>query len=196
MRSMSDCAGGESIYSATMRTSMTVALAYLFVLPLIAAPAKKTMTKEAEKFVAEAEAQLAEVNVEQQRAAWVAENFITYDTQILSAQASEKQINLGVDLAKKAARFDHVKGLPYDVRRKLDLIKLSLNTPGPADPRKTAEMAKIAAEMDAMYGAGKYCPQPDHCLDVEAITKIMQTSRDPQQLLEMWSGWHTVSRPM
>lgn len=184
---------------------MTIVLA-LIVVPLFAAPAKKTMTKqnqptavEAEKFVQDAEAQLAAINVEQQRAAWVAENFITYDTQILSAEASEKQINLGVDLAKKAARFDHVKNLSYDTRRKLDLIKLSLTTPGPSDAKKTAEMAKIAAEMDAMYGAGKYCPpgaSGDQCLDVEAITKIMQTSRDPQRLLEVWSGWHTISRPM
>lgn len=184
---------------------MTLILA-LFVLPLIAAPAKKKMTTqskptaaEAAKFVREAEAKLAAVNVEQQRAAWVAENFITFDTQILSAQASEKQINLGVDLAKKAARFDHVAGLPYDVRRKLDLIKLSLTTPGPSDPKKTAEMAKIAAEMDAMYGAGKYCPPGatgEQCLDVEAITKIMQTSRDPEKLLEVWRGWHAISIPM
>ena len=154
---------------------------------------------EAAKFVDEAEAQLAAINVEQQRAAWVAENFITYDTQVLSAAASEKQINLGVDLAKKAARFDHVKNLSYDVRRKLDLIKLSLTTPGPSDAKKTAELAKIAAEMDAMYGAGKYCPPGatgDQCLDVEAITKIMQTSRDPEKLLEVWRGWHTISRPM
>ena len=52
---------------------------------------------------------------------WVAENFITHDTQILSAQANEKQIALGVDLAKKAARFDKTADLPYDVRRKLNL---------------------------------------------------------------------------
>ena len=40
---------------------------------------------DAAKFVETAENALAEVNVEQQRASWVAENFITYDTQILSA---------------------------------------------------------------------------------------------------------------
>ena len=181
---------------------MTISLA-LFVLPAVAATQKKTMTTptaaQAATFVKEAEAKLAAINVEQQRAAWVAENFITYDTQILAAQANEKQINLGVDLAKGAARFDKVKNLPYDVRRKLDLIKLALTTPGPADPKKTAEMAKIGAEMDAMYGAGKYCPPGatgDQCLDVEAITKVMQTSRDPQKLLEVWGGWHTISRPM
>jgi len=151
------------------------------------------------RFVSEAEASLAEVNVDAQRATWVAENFITYDTQILSAQANEKHINLGVALAKRAARFDHVQGLPFDVRRKLDLIKLALTTPGPSDPAKTAEMTKIAAELDAQYGAARYCPAgatPDQCLDVEAITEIMRSSRDPHRLLDVWRGWHTISRPM
>jgi peptidyl-dipeptidase A len=154
---------------------------------------------EATRLVNEAEARLAETNVEQQRAAWVAENFITYDTQILAAQANEKQINLGVSLAKKAARFDKVAGLPYDTRRKLDLIKLSLTTPGPSDPKKTAEMTSIAAKLDAMYGAGKYCPPnapADQCLDVEAITDIMQRERNPQRLLEVWKGWHSIAPPM
>jgi peptidyl-dipeptidase A len=148
-------------------------------------------TAAAAKFVDEAEAQLAEVNLEQQRASWIAENFITYDTQILAAQANETQIALGVDLAKKAAQFDEVADLPYDVRRKLDLIKLALTTPGPADPKKTAEMARIAAELDAIYGAGG-----EERLDIEQITKIMHTSRDPRTLLETWRRWHRVGRPM
>src|SRR5262245_2616657 len=153
---------------------------------------------EATQFVDQAEAKLAAVNVEQQRASWVAENFITYDTQIIAAAANEKQIALGVDLAKQAARFDKVP-LPYDVRRKLDLIKLALTTPGPSDPPATAEMARIGAEMDAMYGAGKYCPpgkSGEDCLDIEQITTIMQKDRDPKKLLEVWNGWNQISRPM
>ncbi len=171
------------------------------------APSAETLKKtkatptsaEASRFVDDAEARLADANVEQQRAEWVAENFITDDTQIIAAKANEKQINLGVDLAKKAAPFDKVANLPYQTRRKLYLIKLSLTTPGPSDPKKTAEMAKIAAEMDAMYGAAKYCPPrtpADQCLDVEAITKIMQTERDPQRLLDVWRGWHSIARPI
>ena len=149
------------------------------------------MQVEATDFVTDAEARLAAMSVEQQRAEWVAENFITYDTQIIAAATKEKHINLGVDLAKKAARFDKLSDLPYDTRRKLDLIKLALTTPGPSDPAKTAELARIAAEMDAMYGAAKYGD-----LDVEAITKIMQTERDPKLLLDVWRGWHSTSRPM
>ena len=153
-------------------------------------------TEEAAKFVADAEARMAAVNVEQQRTSWVAENFITHDTQLIAAAASEKQIELGVRLAKEAARFDHVPNLPFDVRRKLDLIKLALSTPGPSDPLKTAELARIDAEMDAMYGAGKYCQSDGTCLDVEAVTKVMQNSRDPRRLLEVWRGWHAIGRPM
>ena len=149
------------------------------------------MQVEATDFITDAETRLAAMNVEQQRAEWVAENFITYDTQIIAAAAREKQINLGVDLAKKAARFDKAPNLPWDTRRKLDLIKLSLTTPGPGDPKKTAELAGIAAEMEAMYGAAKYGD-----LDVEAITKIMQTERDSKRLLDVWRGWHSISRPM
>jgi len=155
------------------------------------------MTKKPEtaaaaaEFVEQAELRAAAANVEQQRAAWVAENFITDDTQVIAAEANEKQIALGVELAKAAARFDAADGLPYDVRRKLGLLKLALTTPGPADPKKTAEMSRIMAELDAVYGAGKYGD-----LDVEQITKIMQTSRDPRRLLEVWRGWHRIGRPM
>lgn len=187
-----------------MRRATAILGAILIVPVSIAADSVKnknttSTAAEATRFVNEAEARLAETNVEQQRAAWVAENFITHDTQILAAQANEKQINLGVDLAKKAARFDKVAGLPYDTRRKLDLIKLSLTTPGPSDPKKTEEMTSIAAKLGAMYGAGKYCPpnaSADQCLDVEAITDIMQRERDPQRLLEVWRGWHSIAPPM
>jgi peptidyl-dipeptidase A len=155
-------------------------------------PSQKTSSiDDAARFVAEAEERLARANVEQQRAAWVAENFITVDTQIIAAKAHEDQINLGVALAKNAATFDEVASLPFDVSRKLELIKLSLTSPGPADPAKTAEVARIAAKMDATYGAAKWGQ-----LDINAIAKIMRESRDPQQLLDVWEGWHTISPPM
>ena len=154
--------------------------------------------EEAAQFVSEAEARLAAMNVDAQRASWVQSTFITYDTQIISARENEKLINAGVELAKRAARYDKLE-LPYDLRRKLDIIKLSLTSPGPADPALTAEMARIGSELEATYGAGKYCPpgkSGDDCLDINEVTNIMRTSRDPKQLLDVWRGWHTVSPPM
>jgi peptidyl-dipeptidase A len=153
---------------------------------------------DAARFVAEAEARLAALSDEQQRAQWVQATYITDDTQALAAAANEKFINAGVELAKAAARYDDVE-VPYDVRRKLNVIKLALTTPGPSDPAKTAEMAKLAAELEAVYGAGKYCPpgkSGDDCLDVGEIGTIMRKSRNPQELLDVWRGWHTISPPM
>ena len=160
-------------------------------------PAGPTV-EEATQFVNEAEARLAALNVDQQRAAWVQSTYITHDTQLMAARENERLINAGVELAKKAARYDDVE-VPYDVRRKLNLIKLSLVTPGPSDPALTAELARIAAELEATYGSGKYCPpgkSGDDCLDINEISNIMRTSRDPEKVLEVWRGWHTVAPPM
>ena len=154
--------------------------------------------EDAARFVTEAEARLAAMNVDAQRAAWVQATYITEDTQLIAARENEKLINAGVDLAKKAAQFDKLE-LPFDTRRKLEVIKLALTSPGPSDPALTAEMTRLASELEAAYGSGKYCPpgkSGDDCLDVNEITNILRTSRDPQKVLEAWRGWHTISPPM
>ncbi|HYC88353.1 MAG TPA: M2 family metallopeptidase [Thermoanaerobaculia bacterium] len=161
------------------------------------APAGPT-AEEAARFVERAEARLAQLSEAQQRSAWVQSTYITHDTQILAARDNEALISAGVELAKQAARFDNLE-LPYDVRRKLNLIKLTLVSPGPSDPALTSELARLAAELEATYGSGEYCPPGktgEDCLDVNEISNIMRTSRDPKKLLEVWRGWHTISPPM
>src|SRR5947209_425984 len=162
-----------------------------------AAPASsaKPTRQEAERFVADAEKRYAESSVEASRASWVQANFITVDTETLAAQANERSTALGVELAKQAARFDGLD-LPYDVRRKLDLLKLSLTLPAPADPAKNALLARVAAELEGQYGRGKYCPTPNRCLTFEELAKILRESRDPKQLEDVWVGWHKIAPPM
>jgi peptidyl-dipeptidase A len=153
-------------------------------------------TAEAAAFVDDAESRLAAMSVEQQRAVWIAENFITHDTQALSADANQKSIALGVALAREASRFDSLDGLDAGVRRKLSLIRNSLTTPGPSDPQKTAELARINASMDARYGSGRFTDRQGRSLDINDASRLLRTSRDPQELLETWSGWHSVARPL
>jgi len=159
-------------------------------------PANHPTAADAAAFVADAETRLAAMNVEHQRTAWIAENFITCDTQILAANAHQKTIALGVALAKEARRFDDVDGLDADVRRKLALMKNALTTPGPSDPHKTAELARIGASMEALYGAGKFSDRQGRALNINDAARIVRSSRDPRELLETWSGWHSVARPM
>ncbi|MBV8902960.1 MAG: M2 family metallopeptidase, partial [Acidobacteriia bacterium] len=47
---------------------------------------------------------------------------------------------------------------------------------------------------------GKYCKEATGsapaCQDLEELSKIMAHSRDPKELLEAWTGWHAIARPM
>ena len=153
-------------------------------------------TEEAKKFIEDAEAKLLEVNVEASRADWVKDTYITEDTEILAAKADERAINAGVELAKQATRFDHLK-LPEELARKMKLLKLSLTLATPSDPKESAELTQIVSSLEGTYGKGKWCPPgKDKCLDIEDITRVMANSRDPKELRDAWVGWHAISRPM
>ncbi len=82
----------------------------------------------------------------------------------------------------------------------------------PTDPKLVAELTQVAASLDGMYGKGKYCrstapsagstkrsdspsAQAD-CLGIEELGVLMAKSRDPRELQELWTGWHTISPPM
>jgi peptidyl-dipeptidase A len=50
--------------------------------------------------------------------------------------------------------------------------------------------------MEGTYGKGKYCANPDKCLDLEQLSKILANSRDPNELKEAWVGWHAIAKPI
>jgi peptidyl-dipeptidase A len=151
--------------------------------------------EDAKKFVDSAEQELLKLWINAGRADWVKATYITDDTEILAAQASEKAISAGVAYAKQAARFDGVK-VDAETARKLRLLKLSLTVAAPADPDEAAELTRLGAAMEGMYGKGKYCPPEGKCLNLEDITRIMATSRDAKALLDVWAGWHSIAPPI
>jgi peptidyl-dipeptidase A len=157
--------------------------------------AKPPTAAEATAFVDDAEKRLLQLWTTQSRADWVKSTYITDDTEILAAQAADKTIEASVRYAKDAVRFDGLT-LPPETARKLKLLKLSLTMAAPSDPGERAELTRIATAMEGAYGKGKYCPTKDRCLDLEDITKIMATSRDAKELLDVWGGWHAVGGPM
>ncbi len=157
--------------------------------------ASKPTVAEAEQFMNQAQSRLNELTVKTARAAWVQENFITDDTEALSADAQDQITAVTEELIDQAKRFDGLK-MPPDLTRKFLLLKLSLTAPAPKDPALRKEMTKIGTSLDADYGKGKYCRKPDDCLDITAIESIMAESRDPQELKDLWVGWHKVGAPM
>src|SRR5258708_40062554 len=112
-----------------------IAVAFLcFTLPMVleAQKSNSPTVAEAEAFMNKAEAQLAEVGTRVNQAGWVHENFITDDTEALSAHANDELTAFTAELVEQAKRFDAVK-LPPDLARKFLLLKLSLTAPGPKD---------------------------------------------------------------
>lgn len=152
---------------------------------------------EAEEFIKQVEKELDEIGVKTARAQWVQANFITDDTEALAADANERLIAETTKFALEARRFDGLK-LPPDTSRKLMLLKLSLPMPAPNNDAERAELTKIATSLEADYGKGKFCVNNDKnkCYDLTAAEKIMRTNRDPQQLLDLWTGWHSIAPPM
>lgn len=160
-----------------------------------AEPMRKGSPQSAAAFVDSAEAVLYDLGMRAGRAAWIQSNFITHDTEVLAAETSEQMIAAVVELGKEAAAYQGLD-LPYDVDRRLRLLRLRTNNPAPGDPEKTAELSRILARLESAYGRGQYCPDSGECLDIGEITRIMATSRDPDRLLEVWNGWHSISPPM
>ncbi len=155
--------------------------------------------QEAKKFLDDAEEKILVLSTEASHADWIRANFITYDSEVLSATADERAIAEGVRLAKGAVRFDHLK-LPPDMARKMMLLKVGLTLAAPVNPQESQEVTRLAASLEGAYGKGKYCPDSKAakatCLDIEDITRIMASSTNANELLDVWRGWHSISRPM
>jgi peptidyl-dipeptidase A len=150
----------------------------------------------AKTFVAKADAELLALGNKLTRAQWVAANFITEDTEALSADAYQQFIAASMRLAKDATVFDLLT-LDPDTERKLKLLKLaSIPLPAPSDPAKQTELTQLAASLEGAYGRGKYCPSGKPCQDINALGNTLAKSRNPAELLEAWRGWHTISPPM
>ncbi len=160
------------------------------------AKAQKPVTKQdAIDFVKKAEDELFDLYSEGSQVEWVYQNFITEDTAALSAAINEKSTAAAVRLANEAAKFNHLD-LDYDTKRKLEKLKLAMVVPAPNNEAKNKELAKIVADLGGMYGKGKYCRSENDCLSLGEMSETLATSRNYDELLDIWKGWRTVSPPM
>jgi peptidyl-dipeptidase A len=174
---------------------LTAIFLFAFAIVLEAQTSNPATVAEAEQFMKNAEARLADLSVKVNQANWVHDNFITDDTEGLAAAANDELTAVTTDLVEQGKRFDGLQ-LPPDLARKFLLLKLSLTAPAPKDPSLRKEMTQIAASLESDYGKGKYCDASGKCLDITAIEKIMAENHDPNQLKDIWLGWHSVGGPM
>ncbi len=177
-----------------MKPSLILAVLFFLVLTMTAQTSAPTV-QDAQQFMDQAEARLAELSVKVNTAQWVSENFITDDTAALAGDAQDQITAVTTELVEQAKRFDGLN-LPPDLQRKFLLLRLALTAPAPKEAALRKEMTHIGVDLDQEYGKGKYCRKPEECLDITAIERIMASSRDPQELKDVWTGWHKVGAPM
>ncbi len=151
---------------------------------------------DADKFVAAAEKDLAKFSGFSQQVAWINNTYLTDDTDAVAAKVGADGTELSVRLAGEAAKFQALPGLSFDTKRKLDFLRGGIVLPAPTTPGAATELNTIATKLNSAYGKGKGTLKgtPINGSDIEAE---MGTNRNPDQLAEMWSSWHTnVGAPM
>jgi peptidyl-dipeptidase A len=177
------------------RFGLHAALTFAFIAPAIIQAQTGTPTVEdARKFLDVANADLLKLGVAASHAEWTAETDITDDTEATAARLNEEATARTLAITADSHRFDHVQ-LPSEMRRQIMLLQV--NAPAaPKNPKLLAEETQLASQLTGMYGKGKYCPTPDNCMGIDAISNIMAHSHDPEELTKLWVGWHAVGAPM
>jgi peptidyl-dipeptidase A len=163
--------------------------------PTTAAPKSAS---DAKQFLGNVNNTMLRLGIQAAQAGWVAQTYITEDTEALDARATQEVIEAVARFAKEAAAYNGVE-VPAEDRRQLDLLKLSLVMVTPSDPGEATELTKIASGLRSAYGRGKWCSdpaKPQTCMNIDDITKVMAESRNEAELRRVWEGWHTISPPM
>ena len=155
-------------------------------------------TSDPATFLEDANDSLLRLVIESQQAGWVAQAYITSDTEALDARATAALATAQTGLAKRAATLP-TASLSPDQLRQVTVLKNTLTMAAPEDAKEAEELAQLVSEMRGMYGRAKSCPagaSGDACLDVEGVTKVLAESRDPKRVREVWEGWHAAAQPM
>ena len=163
-----------------------------------AKPELSPLAAEATKFVADMDVELRRVMVGFAEAEWINETDITDAHEAAAAAAAIVQNDAIAKLIKQARKYEPVLD-QLDPLTKRQLVMLIYGTtgavpvaPSPDDPAHAQELAKIAAEMQGIYGKGKVCDGADGgaCKSLDELSKTLQTTRDPNVALAAWKGWH------
>ena len=151
--------------------------------------------EELDIFLNEVEMQNLELGPVISSASWISSNFITYDSQKVIADYGTRYTLDALEKARRASSFDELE-VSDEKRRMLNILKTSFVMPPPLDDELAAELSKITTSLEAMYGGGEHCFEDGNCYDLEAFEAIIDNSRNPEELLRAWSGWHEISKPM
>ena len=162
--------------------------------PVATGTGDAALIAEAKAFVATMNTEMTKLYVDAGVAQWANETDITPAHEEAASKAGAEQAKGITRLIKAAQKFGPILDkLDPATRRQLVLLKFA-GQPAPDDPAQAEELAKVATEMSSIYGKGKVCeggkPEGKKCQDIDGVSKVLQTSKKPAELLAAWKGWH------
>ena len=171
---------------------------------------------EARAFLDDADAKLAAMSRQASPIFWEYATNINAETAAARAKAGADYTKLGVSLANATKQFNDVE-LPADLARKMGRLKSGITIPAPSTEGAADELATITTSLASRYGSGRYMLKqntdsvlqllgdlPEAARDeivekgltLDQLSTLIEQSRDPEVLQEVWEGWRTISPPM
>jgi peptidyl-dipeptidase A len=159
------------------------------------APAPEApVVAEARAFLSRADAELAAMNKIAAQAFWNQETNITDETNAAAAAAGAEATTLAVALANESKAFK-LEDLPADVARKMRILRSGITLPSPSRQGAAKEIADIAVGLSDTYSTGKFSYK-GKMITLDEASTIIESSRNPAELKQVWEGWHSISPPM
>ena len=150
--------------------------------------------EDAAAFLAEADQVLGDLNKETAPVFWAQATNITDATNAAAAEAGAKATKIAVEYANRTKEFKDLD-LPTDMRRKMQRLQSGLTIPAPSKEGAAEELSGITTGLDATYGTGTFTYNGKE-MNLDELSNIIETSRDPEELKTVWEGWRTISVPM
>ncbi len=160
------------------------------------APSGKGTAAEADKFVAELNADIRKMTPYINSANWLQSTYITDDSQLIASKANEELLNWQSRRVEESKRFNGAEGMSADTARAIALLK-NVSAPAPSDTALQSELSKLLSKMEANYGSGKWCRTANDCLVLDDIEKIIDDpNQTPEARAAAWKGWQETARPI
>ena len=176
----------------TIRVAALIGAGLIVALNVSSQEARQQET--ADQFVVRLNKELADLSLEGNKAAWTQATYINVDTEWLNAKASEHFLAYFSNAVEQSKRYLGAS-LSKDTARALDILRQGVSAPAPNDPAKRAEVATLGAHLEAAYGEAEYCPRgKDSCRNIDQLSETLAKSRDYNEELEAWAGWHSTAR--
>lgn len=153
-------------------------------------------TKSVDEFIADANKTYLDNYYEYNAAQWVYVTYLNDDSAMLATKANEKWMAMEKELLSEAR---HYKDVPMSAETKKAYVNMTQGKTllPPDTPEARAELARIGTHMEGVYGAGKYCkPESgtENCRDLNQLSDVLAKSRDYNELVDAWTGWHSIAR--